>query len=83
MPSLPFSVEAGGLRLYVRLTPRGGRNAIEGIRVMADGRPVLTARVSVPAQNGAANRALEALIAEELSLKKSAVRVITGGRRSS
>ena len=31
--------------LTVRLTPRGGRDAIDGIEMLADGRCVLKARV--------------------------------------
>ena len=35
----------GGIALAVRLTPKGGRDAIDGIETLADGRAVLKARV--------------------------------------
>ncbi|HRD45560.1 MAG TPA: DUF167 domain-containing protein, partial [Caulobacter sp.] len=34
------------MRLAVRLTPRGGRDAVEGWAIGADGRPFLKARVA-------------------------------------
>ena len=60
----PWSVTAGGLALNVRLTPKGGRNAIDGIEVLSDGRPVLKARVAAPPSEGEANDALCRLIAK-------------------
>ncbi|MCX6362267.1 MAG: DUF167 domain-containing protein [Armatimonadetes bacterium] len=60
-------------RLRVRLTPRGGRNAIEALR---DG--VLHVRVSTPPVDGAANRALVELVAERLDVPKSSVSIATG-----
>ena len=35
----------GGVVLAVRLTPKGGRDAIDGVETLGDGRPVLNARV--------------------------------------
>ncbi len=46
-----------GVLVDVRLTPRGGRDAIEGIAHGADGRAVLKVRVGVPVHEGAANTA--------------------------
>jgi uncharacterized protein YggU (UPF0235/DUF167 family) len=66
------------LRLVVRLTPRGGRDAIEGWARDACGRPYLKARVAAPAVDGAANAALQALIAKALKRPKSAVRIVGG-----
>jgi len=53
----------GGLLVDVRLTPRGGRDAIDGIERRADGRTVLKARVRAPAFEGEANAALCRLVA--------------------
>lgn len=52
--------------LRVRLTPKGGRNAL--IR-QAEG--VLHVRVAAPPIDGAANKALIALLADTLDLPKS------------
>ena len=65
-------------RVTVRLTPRGGRDAIDGWATGADGRPHLRVRVAAPPVDGAANEALVRLIAKALSLPPRAVRIATG-----
>jgi uncharacterized protein YggU (UPF0235/DUF167 family) len=62
--------------LRLRLTPRASTNAVLGWR--ADG--VLGVRVTAPPVEGAANRAVEALLAERLGLPRSAVSVARGER---
>jgi uncharacterized protein YggU (UPF0235/DUF167 family) len=79
MPARPYELEADGLRVRVRLTPRGGRDMIEGEEVLADGRAVLKARVRAAPENGLANAALEQLLAKALGLPKTAVAVVSGG----
>ncbi len=64
----PWAATAGGITLAVRLTPKGGRDAIGGIEEMADGRAALKARVSAPPSDGEANDALVRLIAKSLSV---------------
>jgi len=76
--ALPYEAGQGGLRVRVRLTPRGGRDAVEGIEVLADGRAVLKARVRAAPEKGAANAALEALLAKLCGVPKSAVTVVAG-----
>lgn len=76
--SQPWSAIAGGLRLTVRLTPRGGRDAIDGIETLSDGRPVLKVRVRVAPSEGEANAALIALLARELDVPRSAVTLVAG-----
>jgi uncharacterized protein len=66
------------MRLAVRVTPRGGRDAIEGWREDAAGRPVLKVRLAAPAAEGAANAALVELLAKALGVAKSAVRLVSG-----
>ena len=63
----------------VRLTPRGGRNALGGIREDEAGRAQLLARVSSPPVEGAANAALIKLVAKTLGLPKSAVTLAASG----
>lgn len=65
-------------RLTVRVTPRGGRDAVDGWAADETGRPVLKVRVSAAASEGAANAAVVALIAKALKLPKSAVRIAAG-----
>jgi uncharacterized protein YggU (UPF0235/DUF167 family) len=56
-------VSKDGLSLTVRLTPKGGRDAIDGIDERADGRCVLKIRVRAVASVGEANAALVKLVA--------------------
>ena len=74
----PFAVDAEGVTLYVRLTPRGGRDALEGVEAMADGQVVLKARVSAAPERGLANAALAKLVAKVLGVPKSSVSVAAG-----
>jgi uncharacterized protein YggU (UPF0235/DUF167 family) len=74
----PWSVTAGGLSLMVRLTPRGGRDAIDGIEQRADGRCVLKARVRAAASEGEANAALVALIASAAGVPTRDVTLVSG-----
>ena len=74
----PWQVEAGGLALVVRLTPKGGRDAIDGVEQMADGRSVLKARVRAAASEGEANAALTRLIAKTLDVAPRDVALVAG-----
>ena len=66
------------MRFAVRVTPKGGRDAVEGWTRDAAGRPVLKVRVAAAAADGAANAAVLALVARSLKLPKSAVRLVAG-----
>ncbi len=70
----PWRVSATGLELRVRLTPRGGRDVLEGIEALSDGSRVLKARVRAAPENGAANAALCRLVAGALGRPGDAVR---------
>lgn len=69
---------AGGLSLHVRLTPKGGRDAIDGIETMSDGRSVLKARVRAAPSEGEANDALCKLIAKAVGVPPRAVTLAAG-----
>ena len=79
MPARPYEADADGLRIRVRLTPRGGRDALEGVDTLADGRAVLKARVRAAPEKGLANAALETLLAKSLRVPKSKISVVAGG----
>jgi uncharacterized protein YggU (UPF0235/DUF167 family) len=64
--------------LAVRLTPKGGRDAIDGVEQLADGRPVLKARVRAAASEGEANAALVRLLAKSLGVAPRQVSLVAG-----
>ncbi len=65
------------LVLRVRLTPRGGRDRVEGWIDNPSGR-VLKVRVAAPPVDGQANAALIRLLAKSLGVAKSAVAITAG-----
>jgi uncharacterized protein len=75
---LPWSAAPDGVTIEVRLTPRGGRDAIEGIERRADGRTVLKARVRAAAQEGEANTALCRLLADAVGVAARQVTLVAG-----
>jgi uncharacterized protein (TIGR00251 family) len=75
---LAWSLLPGGVVLAVRLTPKGGRDAIDGIEHLADGRAVLKARVAAPPSEGEANAALVRLIAKGVGVPPRDVTVAAG-----
>ncbi|MBI1867523.1 MAG: DUF167 domain-containing protein [Methylocystis sp.] len=77
-PPAAWSAQAGGVALWVRLTPKGGRDALEGVATLADGRPVLKARVRAPPEDGRANAALIELVAAVLATPRRSVSIASG-----
>nr|WP_310524611.1 DUF167 family protein [Polymorphobacter sp.] len=73
-----WSPVAGGIRLRVRVTPRGGRDAVEGIAADADEAPHLKIRVAAAPVDGDANEAVEKLLAKWLGVPKTRVEVVGG-----
>ncbi|WP_458758785.1 DUF167 domain-containing protein [Afipia sp. TerB] len=74
----PWRYSAQGIAISVRVTPRGGLDAIDGIETLANGRSVLKVRVRAIAEGGAANRAVTDLLTQALGVPKSSARVLSG-----
>jgi hypothetical protein len=74
----PWSAMAGGVALSVRLTPKGGRDGIDGIELLADGRSVLKARVRAAPSEGEANAALIRLLAKAVGVPSRDVALSAG-----
>ena len=60
------------------MTPRGGRDDIDGIETLSDGRSVVKVRVRAIADGGEANRAVTELLAKALGVPKAKVRLVSG-----
>jgi uncharacterized protein len=74
----PWRAEPDGIILSIRLTPKGGRNAVEGVEQLADGRSVLKVRVRAAASEGEANAALIKLLAKMLGVPARDVDLVAG-----
>ncbi|WP_319798074.1 DUF167 domain-containing protein [Nitrobacter sp.] len=74
----PWRYSPEGLSIALRVTPRGGRDGIDGIETLADGRPVVKLRVRAVAEGGEANRAVVAVLAKALGVRKTDVRIRAG-----
>jgi uncharacterized protein YggU (UPF0235/DUF167 family) len=72
-----------GVSVALRVTPRGGRDDIDGVETLANGRAVVKVRVRAIADGGEANRAVTELLAKALGVAKARVRILSGTRRAS
>jgi uncharacterized protein (TIGR00251 family) len=74
----PWRYSPAGISVSLRVTPRGGRDEIDGIETLANGRSVVKVRVRAVAEGGEANRAVIELLAKALGVPKTSVRVVAG-----
>jgi uncharacterized protein len=73
----PWRYSADGISVALRVTPRG-RDDIDGLETLANGRTVIKVRVRAIADGGEANRAVTELIAKALGVPKANVRILSG-----
>ena len=78
MAADPWRYSTRGISIALRVTPRGGRDDIDGIETLANGRTVLKMRVRAIAEGGEANRAVTELLAKVLGVSKASVRLVSG-----
>jgi|SRR5689334_12730577 uncharacterized protein YggU (UPF0235/DUF167 family) len=74
----PWRYSTEGISIALRVTPRGGRDDIDGIETLANGRTVLRVRVRAIAEGGEANRAVADLLAKALGVPKARVKLLSG-----
>ena len=74
----PWRYSTEGISVALRVTPRGGRDDIDGVETLANGRAVIKVRVRAIAEGGEANRAVMELLAKALGVPKGKVRVLSG-----
>ena len=76
MDSWRYSTQ--GVSIALRVTPRGGRDEVDGLETLANGRTVVKVRVRAIAEGGEANRAVVELLAKVLGVPKARIRVLSG-----
>ena len=64
--------------MALRVTPRGGRDDIDGIETLANGSSVVKVRVRAIADGGEANKAVTELLAKALRVRKANVKILSG-----
>jgi uncharacterized protein (TIGR00251 family) len=74
----PWRYSTEGISVALRVTPRGGRDAIDGVETLANGRTVVKVRVRAIADGGEANRAVTELMAKAVGVPKGNVRILSG-----
>jgi uncharacterized protein (TIGR00251 family) len=74
----PWRYSTAGISVALRVTPRGGRDDIDGVETLADGRSVVKVRVRAVADGGEANRAVTELLAKALGVPRAKVRILSG-----
>ena len=74
----PWRYSTQGISVALRVTPRGGRDDIDGVETLANGRMAVKVRVRAIAEGGEANRAVTELLAKTLGVPKTKVRVLSG-----
>lgn len=73
----PWRRNEASVDLRVRLTPKGGRDSVDGLTTSQDG-PAIKARVRGAPEDGEANAALVELIADWLDIPKRVVTLSAG-----
>jgi uncharacterized protein YggU (UPF0235/DUF167 family) len=74
-----WRASATGLRLLTRVTPKASRDSVDGVKQTAEG-PALQVRVRAVPDKGAANAAVEGVVAQWLGLARSRVSIARGGK---
>jgi len=75
---LPFRPVVDGVRVRLKVTPKAKRNQIGGLLDEPDGGKALKVSVTTAPEDGKANAAVTALLAQEWGVAKSAISVVSG-----
>ena len=77
-PREPLSVDAGGVTLRVRVTPKASRDAIGPVVADGQGNAVLKIAVTAAPEHGKANRAVARLLAAAWRLPGTSIEIVRG-----
>ena len=75
---MPLAATADGVRVAIRLTPRGRADRLLGIAHLSDGAAVLKVSVTAPPAEGRANDALLQLLAREWGVPRRDLAIVGG-----
>ena len=78
MPKGPVIPARDGLRVAIRLSPRGASDRLFGVAATADGGRAVKATVTAPAAAGRANEALLRLLARVWRLPRRDLSIVAG-----
>jgi len=70
--------EPSSLLVRVRVTPRGGKNSVDGQDILSDGSRVLKIRTNAVPQDGEANDAVRKILAKTFDLPSSSIMLESG-----
>jgi uncharacterized protein len=76
----PWRIVPEGIIIACRLTPKGGRDALESVAELSDGARIVRARVRAAPEDGLANKALCAPLARQFGIAASQVSLVTGAK---
>lgn len=74
----PVTVSGDGVRVALRVTPRAGRDRIDGLITDGDGRAALKLSVTAVPEDGKANVAVLKLLAKAWDVPRTALSVASG-----
>lgn len=74
----PFILDATGLTLTVRVTPKASKTAVTGVVPLEGDATALGLRVAAPPVDGAANDEVVRFLAKALRVGRSAVTLVAG-----
>ncbi len=78
--AVPWRVVAGGLELAVKVIPGARRPGLAGLEPTVDGGVALKLKVGAPPEDGRANAAVLAWLAQALALPRGGVTLRDGAR---
>lgn len=74
----PFTLDATGVTLTIRATPKASKTAVTGIVALGGDATALGLRVAAPPVDGAANDEVVRFVAKQLRVGRSAVTLVAG-----
>lgn len=77
-PCKYIEIVPGGIKLFVRVSPKAKREGFEGVYVEPNGDVRLKIAVNAPPVDGKANEAIVKLISKKIKIAKSLIHLVSG-----